>query len=127
MAKKKSRITKILELVYDFPEQRGGLLHCTVGAPTYSGSDFGDILKVMEQINYNEFDGSMVASMLREVKDKFVFIEFGRAYSPELILHSKNPIAEKTADTIVTMLVLGGSKADEIEFPKASEMRLWWD
>jgi hypothetical protein len=139
MAKKKSVVQRIIELGYGFPSQKGGVMWFRVGAAPREGSpDWETMLGVISEIQYNEFDGAYVASMLgfRAADGQLSLVEFGREYSPVLYLHfdsAKQPELATGKEHAVKVFLKDiriefGIVPDEVSWDTSRMcLRLWWD
>lgn len=137
MAESKHIIRRIIELGYDLPSFRGGVMWFRVGASPSNPVDWEELLSAIASIDsYNEFDGRDAATMIAWAADNvgIVLVEFGREYSPVLYLHpaggtplykgSKADIARflKTAREMFRII------PDEATWDKSRGcLRIWWD
>jgi len=141
MAKRKSDgiVAKMIRLGYGLPGA-GGVMFFRVGAQCSHRSDWVDMLEAISQIEYNEFDGKAVATMLGFQGDAgyLSFVEFGREYSPALYLHFNNLGAslrelasgsKKAIDAYMYALKTEfGIVPDEAGWDTSRQcLRLWWD
>lgn len=136
----KNIVRHIIELGYGLPDA-GGVMWFRVGA-SVRGEDFDEMLNVLCEIEYGEFDGQRVATMLAMLAGERVIslVEFGREYSPVLYLHpdpaqgigiARTLRSGRAAavDSFVRMLAERFQIVpDEAGWDKSRGcLRLWWD
>lgn len=123
--KKRDFIAEIVDALY--PEDQSGQLLGTVGVSTHNPTQIRDLCNAIAHIRYNNFDGLLAGTFILMVAKKAVQIDFGRAYSPLLILRFTG---KKDARTMVDKIMTDHANLDfdEIDLIENGEsIRLWWD
>ena len=89
-----------------------------------------DVADIIEPIDYNEFEGAMVAHTLRQWGSEGIVssVEFGREYSPVLYIRMHRDAPEGARDALMEVLRSPHMlKADEVDVETGGVVRAWWD
>jgi len=134
-------VKKLIDIGYDAPRYRGGHLSFLVGVRASAETvDWTDLVEAMSKIDYNNFNGHVVATLLAFMVDggQLVMVEFGREYSPVLYLHPSGSfiddihLGSSRSKAIVAyfdrMFRDAGVAPDECQWENDHQrLRLWWD
>jgi hypothetical protein len=110
--------------------KNGGALRFQVSAIPDSPA-WHAMLNEIAKIQYNDFNGEIIAQFLHANHNDYRMIRFGREYSPVLYLEYFRPLSLDDIDELRTFFTTKGTPTSELNVSEddilGDTVRLWWD